>query len=364
MGEQEERVVRSRVSHACPERTIETLAWRAGLCGQGRLLVGCARSEAQSESHELFAEQFPGAAAPTRWWSAPVDHCLDLRLDALRGSRTVVRDGRCVLSYEHLRTDYLPRAVRRFVETDTDNVTRSHKRPWRDDEDEQRECVLTRVGEEIAAEIGRHNGGGGNGGGGTGDAALAPIEECADARLLLLPPCAFACARELHQTQHLHWPERQQYAAFLLDAGWTEDAVTEHLRTHFMRGGTSAQQFDAKYATVAKRRGDGPFGKACATLVAHAVPTGEGRCAGCPFRWMARDRLRELLLAYGGAVADAADELAGTRARAPQAACARLFELQHGARPKYARSSPKPWPHSPHGFFGAARRARRRPSVE
>ncbi len=296
----------------------------------------------RAECERLFRDRNPTVPSPTVWFAAPALLCLELSLACMRGMAMPLRDGTVHLSHVELRADYLPRLAARCAaepdpEPEPGSVARSHP-------------TAERRGAEVAAELtSRLRSGRRAARGDPNDpAGLPPIEECENAAHF--PLCALLYANALHRDNHLHFPQRQHYSAFLLDSGFGKAEGEAHFRKRFLQGGTSTKQFDAKYRQVFVRNETGKwengrrtktYGMGCNSLTTGGHPA-DG-AVGCPFRFADDARLRrELENAAGVRDPAALERILAARRLHPAAACGMLFaELHPGDRRAWRPSTPQ-----------------------
>jgi hypothetical protein len=179
-----------------------------------------------------------------------------------------------------------------------------------------------------------------------------------------LPPCMHEQAHNLErESRHLRHPERYSYAAFLRNLSYGEETVTGYFRHHFLEGGTSPGQFDAKYRSAARMPDraseweDGvrkiPFGYGCRRMIEHDVEKASGCKTGCPFSraGVAPDDVKTLVYQMAPhAQADDVDDVAHRAAVEgdAQGACARVLEVVKGGLPRarWHAYSPSDWYHT------------------
>ncbi len=363
---QEERLVRARLRGACASESdmdvvvshndIRSLTCEGDL-GEGNGL--------REECNTLFEQRFPGAALPTRWYSAAAVDCLALGLRMIAaGSTAPVRGGRCYLSWRDLREDYLPLALSNAIETrqiDGDACKRSKSGQ------DGAEARLYALGEEIASRIESKFAIRSSTAAPDSD-PLPPIEDCANSGLL--PPCNMLYYRLLAcgPPHHLMFDERKGHSSFLLDCGWDKATVHDYLRRWFMEDGrTSEDTFNTKYASVVRRKEEGvwengrrtvPYGHGCKKLVSGEHNAAPNNQVGCPFRRLDESKLRALLSCYGPIDSEALDEIVyiSQNTDNAQEACACFFAARHGDTPHGGRGTHSWRPRSPQGYFKGALR--------
>ena len=260
--------------------------------------------ELLSECRSLFRTRYYGEEMPTVWLSSPCMQWLEVGLECLKGSTTVVRDGRIYFSYKHLQSDVLP-------------VTTKYVMSVAEDSDRDRNRRLTDVHESKLKVL-------------FGDASsryssssplsktslprrrteeersgIPDIEECADARLL--PPCALVHHKKLAgPPHHLKHFERLHHSGFLLDCSYSKDEVREHFRKNFSKGGTDDTTFESEYSKYVERKEGGqwfvgsnyrkdPYGTGCKKYAEGNFNTNSDNVVGCPFVYQEREVLKKFL---------------------------------------------------------------------
>ena len=117
-----------------------------------------------------------------------------------------------------------------------------------------------------------------------------------------IPPCLRNLNQRLTKDpKHLHYHERKQYSAMLLDLKYDKQVVKDHLRTHFMSTGKiDLNIFNAKYSLCLKREKKGnSYGLNCVNLYGNLENESDNQQFGCPFKFRNEDQLKELIISSG-----------------------------------------------------------------
>ena len=117
-----------------------------------------------------------------------------------------------------------------------------------------------------------------------------------------IPPCLRNLNQRLTKDpKHLHFHERKQYAAMLLDLGYEKEVVYDHLRTHFMSSGKiDLTLFNSKYSKCLERDKKGhSYGLNCENLYGNLENESDNQQFGCPFKFRNEDQLKQLIISSG-----------------------------------------------------------------
>ena len=301
------------------------------------------------ECTALFLDQFAFSDLPTVWFSADAVECLELDLESLSGSRTVVKNGKCFLSYKHLQSDYIPKSLKRSILQVPQHISKAA--PGRVEsinnnsveEVEKNEEILFNTGSAILLEIKGRAGPADNFSAGN----LIDIETCSKMPGIL-PLCMHNLNNILLEKDHLHIHDRFALSGFLMDCGYSAEQVLEYLRAHFLVNGQPDSKFDTKYASIVKRKGTPAMhGYGCEKLISgKEIGRNSDNKLGCPFSLFEESILGESLIHSGIAkntrVYNEIIQIAKREKNAP-GACAKYFEGHHGNLPQHGKFKYTDW---------------------
>ncbi|KAL8607230.1 hypothetical protein ACOMHN_009624 [Nucella lapillus] len=171
-------------------------------------------------------------------------------------------------------------------------------------------------------------------------ASKKPVGEITADMIDMLSKQSFPlCMQQLHgamrANHHLRHGGRQQYGLFLKGIGLSLEEAIKFWRTEFSKI-IDADQFDKKYLYNI-RHNFGKEGKktdytphSCMKIIISNTP-GVGDFHGCPFKHCDQDTLRQKLKSQGLKKDDVDQVLQYSKGGHYQVACAKMFEVIHGA---------------------------------
>ncbi len=256
--------------------------------------------EIKLQCEDLFRAHFSEFTIPTVWFSVLAIESLELGLESLEGSKTVIEKGRCYLSYKHLQCDYLPKLLSSLILNGYSNISNQQHLS---NQNEKQKIEL--IGEEICKKISENL---------TRSLidlsyidtfGLPDIEN--DTTASSFPLCKFMLHKTLLEKKHLKCDERYQYASFLLDIGYKKSQVEKHLRKYFSKGETTEEKFTSKYMHALNYNEKGKwengkriqsYGMGCQKLSSNNTNFNVGNKVGCPFnsKLIKKEELKKLII--------------------------------------------------------------------